>query len=226
MHSFIFPSFDKLYPRRNYAFDRRYIAGRQKKLARWHRFNYCVFTLINLESFIWYRFTVPNLFTAWFFKWYERSLDLFPLPDPFELLSETEWDRASSVTDVPDEYEDAAAVIWEYKIYNPLIILVLQLYFSRPEGCNKRQHPTPTSFARSQYSLITMLQQSSIKSSIMGCINKVVRWNSFLIMMITQLPQPIHWYHYLINWRSKEWLLEYQGSWKETGFNCYIYMWT
>lgn len=76
------------------------------------------------------------------------------MPDPFELLSETEWDRASSVTDVPDEFEDAAAVIWEYKIYNPLIILVLQLYFSRPEGCNKRQHPTLTSFARSHFQTI------------------------------------------------------------------------
>lgn len=104
-----------------------------------------VHTSINLEPLIWYyRITVSILFTAWFFKCYDFSPILYPLPEPFELLSDEEWiSMASSNTDLPELFDLAASVIWENGAYNPLIMLMLQLYFTRQDyNYNKQQRHT------------------------------------------------------------------------------------
>lgn len=107
-------------------------------------------SMIILESYL-----IPNLnnsttpFYLWFFNLIGKVGRYLKYSNFF---SSDGTSKASSSVCVFDIFEDAAAAIWNYGAYNPLIMLMLQLYFPRPEGCNRKQHPTPTSsFARSYF---------------------------------------------------------------------------
>lgn len=112
-------------------------------------------SMIILESYL-----IPNNRTTPFYCLVLQVVltdrEGWPLPKVFELVSDSEWtSKASSSVYVFDIFEDAAAAIWDYGAYNPLIMLMLQLYFLRPEGLNRKQHPTPTSsFARSYFKVM------------------------------------------------------------------------
>jgi hypothetical protein len=111
---------------------------------------------------------VPYLFTLWWLKWNRTDPLAYPLPAIFSSLSDLEVEQYHSVT-LLVEYDHAVTALWDAGHYNPLLLLMLRLFLSRPEERNNCQHPPPTSdFARSflKKSLLLAKQDLSATSLI------------------------------------------------------------
>jgi len=75
--------------------------------------------------------------------------DKYPLSTVFSSLTDEEVDQYRCKT-LGKDFNNAATALWDVKYYNPLLLLMLHLYHSRPKGRNECQHPPPTSsFAQS-----------------------------------------------------------------------------